>query len=209
MKKIALMGLGVFIWLFSCVALAADERPAPVVMLQNTSDQVLASLKQNKASLKTSRKLVYQIVDNILLPHVDLTGMARSVLGRDVWKSATDAQKQKFTAEFKDLLIRTYASAFSKYSNQTVEIFPIRGGLSADQTRVQVNSQIVQQDGPPIPVNYRLVKQGNDWKVYDFSVEGISMLESFHSQFANELNQGNLDQLINRLAQHNERPPRS
>jgi len=206
MKKIVLIGLGVLIWLFTNVVLAADaSQPAPVIMLQNTSDQVLAALKQNKVSLKQDRHVVYQIVDKILVPHVDLAGMSRSVLGREAWDSATSAQKQRFSSEFKDLLIRTYASAFSKYSNQTVKIFPIRGGLSADQSRVQVSSQIVQQDGPPIAVNYRLIKQNNDWKVYDFSVEGISMLESFRSQFAAELNQGNLDALIDKLAQHNER----
>ena len=206
MKKVVLMSLGIFAWLFSCLALADEATPAPITMLQNTSDQVIAALKQNKASLKNDPGVVYQIVDKILVPHVDLNGMSRSVLGRDVWNNATAAQKQQFNQQFKDLLIHTYASAFANYSNQTVQFMPIRGGLG-NQTRIQVSSQILQQGGPAIPVSYRLVKEGNDWKVYDFSVEGISMLESFRSQFASELSQGNLDELINKLTVHNNQKP--
>src|SRR5689334_8928202 len=119
MKKIVLAGLSFFALLWSLVALAAEVTPPPIVMLQNTSDQVIAALKQNKASLKKDPKVVYQIVDKILVPHVDLTGMSRSVLGRDTWMGASNQQKQKFTQAFKDLLIRTYASAFAKYTNQT------------------------------------------------------------------------------------------
>lgn len=208
MKKIVLISLSFFALLFSLVAMANEPTPAPIVMLQNTSDQVIAALKQNKASLKKDPSVVYQIVDRILVPHVDLVGMSRSVLGRDAWMSATDQQKQKFSQQFKDLLIHTYASAFANYTNQTVQFMPIRGGLG-NQTRVQVNSQILQQNGPAIPVSYRLIKQGDDWKVYDFSVEGISMLESFRSQFAAELSQGNLDALISKLEQHNNQPAHS
>ncbi len=208
MKKIALFCLGFFACLMS-VAVWAEPQPAPVVMLQNTSDQLIAALKQNKASLKKNPDVVYQIVDKILVPHVDLMGMSRSVLGRDAWTTATPDQKQRFAAQFKDLLIHTYASALSNYNNQTVQFLPIRGGLSSTQARLQVNSQILQQGGPAISVSYRLIKENNDWKVYDFSVDGISMLESFRSQFAAELNQGNLDGLINRLAEHNHQPVNS
>ncbi len=208
MRKLAFVATSLFMLMMSCVVWAEAVMPVPVAMLQTTSDQVIAALKQNKASLKRNPSVVYQIVNKILVPQVDLIGMSRSVLGRDVWTKATPAQQQRFEQQFKNLLIHTYASALANYNNQTVQFLPIRGGLG-NQTRVQVNSQILQQNGPAISVSYRLIKQGDAWKVYDFSVDGISMLESFRSQFAAELNQGNLDQLINKLAQHNDKPVNS
>lgn len=201
MKKTAFFITSIFLSLL-CVKSWAQTLPAPVAMLQNTSDQLIAALKHNKASLKKNPNVVYQIVDKILVPHVDLIGMSRSVLGRQAWTNATPDQKQRFMQEFKNLLIHTYSSALQNYNNQTVRFLPIRGGFN-DQTRVQVNSEILQQNGPPISVSYRLIKQNNDWKVYDFSVDGVSMLESFRSQFATDLNHGDLNYLIDKLARHN------
>jgi len=200
MKSMAKIIFVLLTWLVSWTALADSS---PVAMLQTTSDQLLSALKANKASLKRSPQVVYDIIDKILVPRVDLEGMARTVVGRPVWTSASSTQRQAFTEQFKELLIHTYSSALSSYNNQTVQFLPIRGDING-KDRVQVNSQILQPNGPTISVSYRLVKQSNDWKVFDFSVDGISMLESFRSQFAAELNQGNIDTLINKLAQHNE-----
>ena len=99
-------------------------------------------------------------------------------------------------------MVHTYSSALAAYQDQTVKFFPLRGNLDG-QTHIQVNSQILQNGGPPITVNYRLVLEGGEWKVFDFSVDGVSMLESFRSQFATELSNGNLDALIKKLANHN------
>lgn len=187
------------LFMFCGVAFAA---PSPLPMLQSTSDQALAALKQNEAALKNNPRVVYRIITSILVPHFDLQGMARSVVTRDAWVNATPAQRAQFTDEFKQLLIRTYSSALSSYQNEGVEFLPIRGGISG--TRTQVNSQIIRQGGPSIPVNYRLALLGQQWKIYDFSVDGVSMLESYRSQFLDILSQGgNLDSLIEKLKQHN------
>lgn len=197
-KKFRLIYILLF-WLVSCVALAAES---PLPMLQNTSDQLLSALQQNKATLKSNPQVVYNLVHQILLPHIDLQGMARSVLGRNVWQNATPQQQEQFTYQFTELLVHTYSSALAAYQDQTVKFFPLRGNQGG-QTHIQVNSQILQNGGPPITVNYRLVLQGDEWKVFDFSVDGVSMLESFRSQFATELSNGNLDALIKKLANHN------
>ncbi len=195
--KIAVITL--FTVLFSVLTWAASS---PLTMLQNTSDQMLAALQQNKASLKSDPQVVYGIINRILLPHMDIEGMSRSVLGRDAWAQATPAQRQQFTQQFTTLLIHTYSSAFAQYNNQTVKFFPIRGDVSG-QSRVQVNSSIVRPDGPAIAVNYRLILLGGEWKVYDFSVEGVSMLQSFSSQFAQQLSQGGIAGVIQQLTRHN------
>ena len=204
--KLTKLLLIVITWFISSIAVA--ETNSPLMMLQTTSNQLISELKQNQATLKTKPQFVYDLVHRILLPHVDLTGMARSVLGRDVWSSASADQTEKFTQEFTTLLIRTYSSALASYTNESVKFLPIRGDITG-KTRVQVNSKILRQEGPAISVDYRLILLNDEWKLYDFSVDGISMLESFHSQFADELAKGDINSLINQLAEHNRAPKNS
>lgn len=189
----------ILLWCVTGIVLAAGS---PIDMLQSASDEMIATLNQHKATIKTNPTVVYRIVDRILVPHFDVESMSRAVLGRNTWGNATPDQRQRFTEAFQALLIRTYSSAFAAYTNETVQFSPIRGGYS-EQSRVQVQSKIVRQNGPPIPVSYRLVRVGGDWKIYDFSVEGVSIVESFRSQFASDIAEQGLDHLIQKLEKHN------
>ncbi len=189
--------------LFCLVSLSALAITSPLTMLQTASDQMITQLQQNKGQLKADPSIIHRIVNQTILPHIDVDAMCRAVLGRTVWTSATLQQQAAFKQQFTTMVINTYSSALSSYNNETVKFFPIRGDTSG-QSQVQVKSQIMQPDGPPIPVNYLLNWQNNDWKVYDFSVEGVSMVNSFRSQFASDLAQPNgLDNLIQKMAQHN------
>ncbi len=188
----------------------AEQAPNPTPELQAISNQMISALKTNKASMTKNPQVVYDIVEKILLPHVDLTVMARSALGRDAWTNATSADQQAFTDQFKLLLLHTYAAGLSSYTDESVKFDAIRGGIQPDQTRVEVTSQIIRNDGPPITVSYRLVYEtlglnpAYDWYVYDFSVEGVSMIQSFRAQFAAELSNGeSLAQLTATLQSHN------
>lgn len=196
MKKIIVAFIGL---LFCTIVWAISS---PVDLLQTTSNQLIATLQQNQATLKTKPQIVYNIVNQILLPHVDLEAMSRMALGRDEWQRANRAQQQAFTRQFKILLIRTYSSALAQYTDERVNFLPLRGGFNG-QPRVQVDSRIIRDSGPAINVSYRLLRVGEQWKLYDFSVDGISLVQSFRSQFAQELQQAGIDGLINKLAQHN------
>jgi phospholipid transport system substrate-binding protein len=175
---------------------------SPLDLLQTTSNQLITALQQNQATLKTKPQLVYGIVNQILLPHVDLVSMSRVALGREAWMQASPAQRQAFTQQFTTLLIRTYSSALAQYTDEKVNFLPLRGNFNTE-ARVQVNSNIIRDSGPSINVSYRLMRVGEQWKLYDFSVDGISLVQSFRSQFAQELQQTGIDGLINKLAQHN------
>ncbi len=194
MKKLTQL-IGAVCLLFSVAAWAASD---PVNMLQSVANQMIASLKSNKATLKTNPRLVFSLANRIIVPHADIDEMSQRVLPPATWKNATPAQRARFKKEFTSLLVRTYASALAEYNDQTVNFYPVRGGYQG-KTDVRVNSQIVRTDGPPISVNYQLTLVGSEWKLYDLSVEGVSMLESFRSQFASELSQGNIESLINVL----------
>jgi len=185
--------------------LGFSATPNPTTMLNTMTQQLLSSLKQNRAKLKSHPTFVYSLVDKILLPHVDKVTMAQSVLGRQGWMRATPAERKAFTDEFTNTVIRTYASALNAYTDETVKYFPIRGGYEGKQF-VQVNSQIVRPDGPPVPIIYSMILKGEAWKVFDMNVEGISLLQSFRSQFSAQLSQGmSVASIISNLKAHNQK----
>jgi phospholipid transport system substrate-binding protein len=186
----------IFLWITSSVFAASD----PMNLMQQVTDQTLHALQQNQATLHSNPKVVYRIIHQILLPHVDMQEMSRVVLGRSVWTSASAAERQAFIAQFKTQLIRTYSSALAAYKNETVKYMPMRshGGNS-----VQVDSVILQQGGPPISVNYRLVFKNGSWKLYDLIVDGVSLVESYRAQFADALAQNGLHAVIQQLAEKN------
>lgn len=181
-------------------ALAAPTSPLP--LLQDISNRLIFELKRNQATIRNKPEIVYNIVTRILIPHVDTLTMARTALGWEAWQSATPRQRQLFTRQFSTLVIRTYSSALAAYTNEQIRFYPIRGNIDSDH--VQVDSVIIRDDGPPINVRYRLIRQGGTWKLYDFSVDGISMITSFRSQFASEFQQSGMNGVLRKLAQHNQ-----
>ncbi len=189
--------------LFICFAwTTAVAQSDPVSLLRSMADQMIAQLKAHKATLKTHPAIVYSLANSIVVPQADLDEMSQRVLPPQTWNSATPAQRAQFKKEFTTLLVRTYASALADYKDETVRFYPARGG---SQGRVTVNSQIIRSDGPSISVSYSLVLRGSSWKLYDMTVEGVSMLQSFRSQFADQLTRGNIAELISVLRGHNTR----
>ncbi len=195
--------------------------PNPTDLLQNVSNSVIAQLKVKKTTLKSNPDYVYSIIRKTLLPHVDTDLMSEKALTACGWGKklnevavkrceargitpATAQQQQQFVQLFETLLVYTYSSALAAFSDNTVTFYPIRGGYQ-NKTMVEVDSEITQADGPSIPVLYHMVLRDNQWRVYDMSVEGISIVESFRSQFVNELQHGGMDALLQMLTKHNAR----
>ena len=172
---------------------------SPIPVLQNAANQIIATLKQNKSQLKSNHKIIYQAVRKYLLPIVDVNGMSRSVLGRQAWNKATAAERREFTNEFTQLVIRTYASPLAEYSDESVKFLPVRGDTNG--RFVRVNSIVVRSSGQSIPLSYSLVSKNGQWKVYDLSVEGVSLLQSFRSQFGQALQNSSLRDLIAQMRQ--------
>lgn len=182
--------------------IAWAETPDPSVMLISTADKIINALNANQSHLAKNKTVVLNIVNQYLIPQVDVNGMARSVLGRNAWTQATPSQQKAFTKEFVQLVVRTYANPLSEFSGETIKFFPLRGGYEG-KSFINANSVIVRPNGNKVPLDYSLVLIKNQWKIYDMNVEGVSLLQSFRSQFASELSQGNMDQLIANLKQHN------
>lgn len=185
--------LMVFVMSMACMQMMLAQS-SPIPMLEQSAKGIIATLKENKANLKNNPGIIYKAVETNLLPQVDVIGMSRSVLGRQAWTKASPAERTQFAQAFTQLVIRTYSSPLAKYSDETVQFLPLRG--SVDNRFVRVNSVIVRSEGKNIPLTYSLVSKDGQWKVYDLSVEGVSLLQSFRSQFAQALQNSNVTEVI-------------
>lgn len=189
---------GLILLLTSMLAYAQD----PAEFVKGVSNEMLKTLQAQHAQLKGNPDKIVPIVNRLLVPYADVEEMSRAVMGK-YWNEATPAQRTRFEAEFTRLVVRTYAAAFEQYTNQTIEFgrtIPI--GTSGDKAEVKT---IIKQTGgaPPIPVNYRVLKKGDNWKVYDINVEGISLINSYKSQFAAQIAKMGIDNFINEMAKRN------
>ena len=196
MKKLNTVILTLFL---ACSQLAWSQT-SPVPMLESSANQIIQTLKQNQATLKQNHQIVYQAIERYLLPNVDVNGMSRSVLGRLAWNKASAAEKKEFTQAFTQLVIRTYASPLAEYSGETVKFAPYRESDNSRFTRV--NSIISRSNGQRIPLSYNLVSKNGQWKIYDLSVEGVSLLQSFRSQFGQVLQSSSMQDLIAQMRQN-------
>jgi phospholipid transport system substrate-binding protein len=178
----------------------ADE--APDAMIKRLSDEVLAAIKADKAIQAGDTNRILALVDSKVMPNVDFARMTAAAVG-PAWRQATPEQRKKLQDEFKILLVRTYSGALAQVDDQTISIKPQRS--SPADTDVVVRSEI-RGRGDPIQLEYRLEKtpgQGAGWKIYNLNVLGVWLVETYRSQFAQEINTKGVDGLIAALAERN------
>lgn len=175
----------------------------PVVMLRGVTSNILQVFKQNHINKNTPPKQMYSVIDKHILPYVDFNEMSTWVAGRKIWGNATQQTRDEFVRQFKILVVRTYATALNNYSNEVVEFIPQK--IDTSKSRVQVSSWIKRSNKESIRVDYRLIKHGNSWLVYDVIVEGVSILQGFQAQFSDQIRQKGLASVINEIKLHNEK----
>lgn len=185
-------GLILFFGMVLAVQVWAQE--SPDAMVKGVTNEVLDILK--KGTDKNALKLVEQKV----IPHFDFEHMTQLAVGRD-WRSATPEQRKALVAAFHDLLVRTYSNALASYKGETVDFKPSRSAPNRDEATV--HSEIHQPSGKAIPLDYVVEKQGNEWKVYDVSVAGISLVTNYRQQFSTEVKRSGVDGLIKLLQEKN------
>jgi phospholipid transport system substrate-binding protein len=191
----ATLGLG-----FGSLAHAEDE--APDVMIKRLSVGVLDAIKGDKTIRSGDLQRVIELVETRIMPSVNFQRMTASAVG-PAWRQATPEQQKRLQEEFKILLVRTYAGALSQVADQTIAIKPFRA--SPDDKEVLVRTEI-RGSGDPIQLDYRLEKtpgQGAGWRIYNLNVLGVWLVETYRSQFAQEINSKGMDGLINALAARN------
>ena len=185
---------------------AADE--APDALVKRLSTDVLETIKADKSIKAGDVNKIMALVDSKIMPNVNFQRMTASAVG-PAWRQATPEQQQRLQEEFKKLLVRTYAGALDQVSDQSVVVRPFRG--SPDDKEVLVRTE-VRGSGDPVQLDYRLEKtpgEAGGWKIYNLNVLGVWLVDTYRSQFAQEINAKGIDGLIAALAERNKRNGKS
>lgn len=192
-----LLGLGLLV-----AAGPATAETTAAQVIEDTASRMLTALKQQRTALRADPSKIYGLVEAIAVPRFDFDAISQWVLGRN-WRAATPEQRQRFTAEFRNLLVRIYSNALLEYSDETVRFLPA-SAPNADG-EVLVRSEFVRKAGPVVPINYSAHQKDGDWKIYDVTVDGISLVANYRSAFANQIRDQGMDGLLRSLADLNTR----
>ncbi len=176
-------------------AVSADIPPD--VLARTTSQEVLAILKADKDIQSGNLSKIYQLVEAKVLPNFDFNRMTQLAMGRH-WPRATAQQKQALVTEFRNLLVRTYATSLTEFSNQSVEFKNF--SMKPEETEVVVRSEVRQPGGQPVTIDYSMYKTAFGWKVYDVTIDSVSLVTNYRATFANTIRQSGIDGLIKTLS---------
>lgn len=182
------------------LALGAQAQEAPDAMVRRTTDEVLAIIKADKDLQAGNPRKVVELAEQKVLPHFDFTRMTRLAVGRN-WAQASDAQKEALTKEFRTMLVRTYSTSLTQYREQKIEVKPLK--MSPQDQEVTVRTAVIQQGGPPIPIDYAMAKSGADWKVFDVVIDGASLVTTYRGSFNDQIQKSGIDGLIKTLQERN------
>ncbi len=180
-------------------AALAQPVEGPDVLIKRLSSEVLDTIKADKNIQSGDTSKVIALVDGKIMPNVNFARMTSAAVGRN-WRQATPEQQKRLQEEFKILLVRTYSGALAEVRDQTISMKPLRA--AAEDSEVVVKTEIKGR-GDPIQLDYRMEKLATGWKIYDLNVLGVWLVETYRSQFAQEISANGIDGLITKLADRN------
>lgn len=182
-------------------ALAATEEDARAVV-ETAGSQMIQLIGEQRAELERDPALLYQLVEDVLLPHFDFETIARLVLGK-YWRTASPDQRGQFTQEFKTLLVRSYATAWLEYEGEEIRFLPPHPSRRSDRSVVRV--ELIDPYSAPIAFTYSLHNISGPWLVYDVAVDGVSLLANYRVSIATNVKAKGLDTTIAEIEERNTR----
>ncbi len=198
MKQIIALCILISLMATSMVTFADEIKPDELI--KNVAQEVLSIVKQDNEIKGGNTKKTVAMIDAKILPNFDFERMTRLAVGMP-WRNATAEQKKTLVAEFRHLLVRTYANVFTKFDNQTLQVEPLHIPLGADT--VNVKTHILKPGAKPIDVDYEMEKTPDGWKVFDLTVEGVSLITNYRGTFSEQAANGGINGLIKTLTDKN------
>lgn len=187
---------------------------APTEQIKGSIEKVIRIVQDptlKQASMAGERRAAIRREAEVIF---DFTETGRRVLGRH-WQTLNDGQQREFVSIFSDLLERAYISRIEQYSGERVSYL----GDSVEGESATVRTKFAPREGAEIPIEYRLLRRGDSWLVYDVLVEGISLVANYRAQFDRILRTSSYQELIRKMRAHeadfsapsdrSARPPRS
>jgi len=202
--KFRLPAFMLLIMAISSHSLFATERAAenPLTIIKTATGDMIEQLKINKKAIIDDSSIVMGIVESLLIPHFATNTISRKVLGKHARK-VSDEQKKRFSEAFRFYMVRFYSKAFATYSNQTFKY--LEAPDYQGKKKVTIKTRLVQSGGQPIPIDYRMQRSGDSWKIIDLKIEGISMVISNKKQFGNQISRDGIDTVIAKLEYKNKK----
>jgi phospholipid transport system substrate-binding protein len=173
-------------------ALASD----PSKLIEDCAQRMLKDLDAHRAEYRKDPSKIHKLVDEVLLPHFDTQYAARLVLGKH-WREASQDQRQRFIDAFYQSLVENYGAALAEFTADRMRVLPFQGDPAAQQATVR--TEVKRSDGTRVPVNYTMRKTGEGWKAWDVTIEGISYVKNFRTQYGAEIDQKGMEAVIKRL----------
>ena len=209
LKTISSTWLSLLLFISAGITGVQADTESPRALLETTSQKMFDAINANRERIKQDPSVTQELIEEILLPHIDFIAASKWVLGTH-WDSASKEQKIGFIKAFRTLLLRFYSSALTEYLvnndeklDASMMTFQEPGKPSNGQ--ITVRSEVHPKSGKAVPINYQLHETRKGWKVYDVSVEGVSVITTYKTSFASEIQQDGLDALIVSLNERNER----
>lgn len=179
------------------MAAAAAAPVPPDEVVKTTTERLQKEIAAREAEFRADPTRLYAFVDDVIVPKFDTKYIAQLILARH-WRAASGDQRKRFQAAFKDMLVHSYANALVEYHTSVkAEWQPLR--MAKDATDVTVNSRLLREGKPPLPIGFAMRLKDGEWKVYDIVIENLSLVTSFRSQINSEIKRTSLDALIERL----------
>ncbi|QWE00568.1 ABC transporter substrate-binding protein [Polynucleobacter sp. JS-Mosq-20-D10] len=188
-----------FLLFASSASAQAVDQSTPDGLIKAVVSDVMASVKSDPEIQKGNIPRVVDLVEKKIVPYTDMRRTTEMAMGPN-WKKATPEQQAQLVSEFKNLLIRTYSGALSQLRDQTIQFKPLRA--APDDKEVVVKTVVVGR-GDPVPLDYRLEKTANGWRVYDMNIMGVWLVEAYRNQFANQISQNGVEGLVKFLQDRN------
>ncbi len=191
-RRLPFVALLLILW--AGLAQATPDEPRQLVI--DVTESVLAKLRAQRPALERDPDRIFELIERDVLPHFDFVRISAWTLGK-YWRRASREQKLRFVRAFRTLLVRTYGVALLEYTNQKIRYLPLRGDPATGD--VTVRTEVLNPGRTPTAINYRLHRRNGVWKVYDVTVDGVSLVANYRTAFTAEVREKGLDALIARL----------
>ena len=185
---------------FAVNAAAQAQQLAPDELVRKVTADVLDTVKSDKQLAAGDHKKALALAEQKILPHVDFREATQLAMGKS-WHGATPAQQTQVVDAFRQMLVRIYSNSIDVYRGQTMKVLPVR--MAPGATEVVVRNQYLREGRPPVAVEYAMKKTPEGWKIYDITVEGVSLVLTYRAEFEQVTRTSGVDGLIKRLSEKN------
>jgi phospholipid transport system substrate-binding protein len=185
----------------SSPSLAAGSSAPAQQLVEDTTLGVLDEIRSNRRRYSEGSRELHGLIKEAVFPHFDFELMGRRVLSRS-WRAASSGQRDAFLVQLRLMMLHTYAAALVTYADGDVHFLGRKPGRSADE--VVVRTVVTRPGTPELPINYSMCLHDDRWKVYDVTVDGVSLVVNYRASFASKVKKNGLDALIDELTERNE-----